>query len=153
MWHKLKQIHSKSTSNVWFNSLSDLFNICLYDGKSLTALCTHIEGTMQQVKALCSPAVAGPGRQMSLRYTLNMLNDELSTMAMLCALLCKDYASFILSVLLLNELTKKAVLEAFQTEEIQCYAAKEEAEINTKKGNNSVKSKSEGVKGEQGLML
>ncbi|KAG5727436.1 hypothetical protein E4T56_gene11919 [Termitomyces sp. T112] len=83
---------------------------------------------MQRIKALHPPAAVGPGGLTSPGYTLDMLDDELSTMAMLHALPCEDYASFISSVLLLNGLTKEAVLKAFQTEEIQCRAAEEEAE-------------------------
>ncbi|KNZ80990.1 hypothetical protein J132_03407 [Termitomyces sp. J132] len=131
MWQKLKEIHPKSAPNTHFNSLSDLLNIRLQDGKSLIDLRTCIKGTMQCIQALCPLAIVGTSRLTSPEYTLQMLNNELVTMAMLCTLPHNDYASFISSILLLNSLTKDNVLEAFQIEETQQSTAKEDAEIAT----------------------
>lgn len=125
---KIETDSIKVCSERMFQFPYGLFNIRLRDGESLTGLCTHVEGAMQRVKALFPPAVTGPGGLTSPGYTLEMLDDELSTMAMLHALPCEDYASFISSILLLNGLTKDAVLEAFRTEKTQRRAAEEEAE-------------------------
>ena len=43
MWTKLKEIHSKSTLNARFNSLSDLFNIRKKDDESLMDLATRAD--------------------------------------------------------------------------------------------------------------
>ncbi|KAG5726796.1 hypothetical protein E4T56_gene558 [Termitomyces sp. T112] len=131
MWQKLKEIHSKSAPNTRFNSLSSLFNIRLRDDESLVDLGTCIEGTMQHIQALHPPTIIGPSRLTSSGYTLQMLNNKLLTMAMLCTLPHDNYTSFISSVLLLNSLTKDNILEAFQIEETQQSAAKEDAEIAT----------------------
>ncbi|KNZ79414.1 hypothetical protein J132_10270, partial [Termitomyces sp. J132] len=123
MWEKLKEVHSKSALNAHFNSLSNIFDVQLCDDKMLTALCTCIEGAMQCIKALHPPLIVGPSGLTSPGYTLEMLNNKLTTMAMLCALPHKEYSPCILSVLMLNSLTKDAILEAFQTEETQHHAA------------------------------
>ncbi|KNZ72134.1 hypothetical protein J132_04415 [Termitomyces sp. J132] len=87
MWTKLCEVHSKSAPNMCFNSLSNLFNIHPHDNKTLTQLCTCVEGTMQRIHVLCLPAFIGPNGVTSSGYTLEMLDNELSTMAMLHALL------------------------------------------------------------------
>ncbi|KAG5715319.1 hypothetical protein E4T56_gene14598 [Termitomyces sp. T112] len=83
---------------------------------------------MQWIWALHPLAIVGPSGLTSLGYTLEMLDNELSTMAMLCVLPCKEYAAFISSVLLLNGLTKETILKAFQTEETQQRATREEVD-------------------------
>ncbi|KNZ75715.1 hypothetical protein J132_01965 [Termitomyces sp. J132] len=117
MWNKLKEICSKSAPNACFNSLSNLFNIQLKEEEALT-----------------QPA----------GYTLKMLDDELSTMAMLHALPHEEYSSFISLILMLNGFTKDAILEAFRTEETQCCAAEGKggssmAKANTAKASNTPK--------------
>ena len=123
MWTKLREIHSKSAPNMCFNSLSDLFNIRKKDDESLMDLATRAEGFMQRVKALhpiSSPTSTSTSTSPSpAAYTLETLNDELTIMAMICALPHEEYSSFISSLLLLTNLTKTAVLEAFRTEETQ----------------------------------
>ncbi|KNZ77267.1 hypothetical protein J132_05977 [Termitomyces sp. J132] len=106
MWSKLKEIHLKSASNAWFNSLTDVFNIHLCKDEELIDLCMHIQET----------------------YTIETLDDELLVMAMLCALPHEDYGSFISSVLMLNNLNQDAIIEAFCMEQVQYCAAKEEAQ-------------------------
>ena len=83
MWQKLRKIHSKSAPNARFNSLSDLFSVRKRDNESLTQLCTCIEGVMQRIRALCpAPTINSDGSQKAT-YTLKILDDELSIMAML----------------------------------------------------------------------
>lgn len=127
MWDKLKTIHSKSAPNARFNSLSDLFSIRKRDDESLTDLCTRIEGAMQRIRMLRPLPIVGPDGVTTQTYTIETLDDELSIMAMLRALPREEYGSFISSVLMLNRLTKEAVLEAFRTEETQRRGAEEEA--------------------------
>ncbi|KIJ39270.1 hypothetical protein M422DRAFT_175341, partial [Sphaerobolus stellatus SS14] len=109
MWEKLKSIHSKSAPNSRFNSLSDLLSIRLKDDESLTDLSSRIQGAMQKVMALCP----------KFGYNIEKLDEELVIMTMIRALPREDYASFISSVLLLTNLSKDTVLEAFRTEETQ----------------------------------
>ncbi|KNZ81160.1 hypothetical protein J132_02869 [Termitomyces sp. J132] len=127
MWVKLREIHSKSAPNARFNSLSDLFMVRLREEETLTQLCTHVEGCMQQIRSLRPPLIINSDGTATQTYTLEMLDDELCTMAMLRALLREDYGSFVSSVLMLNNLGKDMVKEAFCTEEIQHTAADEEA--------------------------
>ncbi|KNZ77805.1 hypothetical protein J132_03802 [Termitomyces sp. J132] len=128
MWAKPCEIHSKSAPNACFNSLSDLFNICLHDNKTLTQLCMCVEGAMQRIQVLHpTMPVLGPNEITSLGYTLEMLDDKLSTMAMLHALPCNEYSSFISSVLMLSALTKDADLEAFCNEKVQHCAVEDKA--------------------------
>ncbi|KNZ79423.1 hypothetical protein J132_10009 [Termitomyces sp. J132] len=89
-------------------------------------LCTHVEGAMQCIQALHPPPIVGLGIA-SPGYPLEMLDDELSTMAMIHALPHEEYSAFILSILMLNGLTKNNFLEALHTEEVQHSAAEEEA--------------------------
>ena len=109
IWDKLKEVHSKSALNSCFNSLSELFNIWLHEDESLLSLSAHVEGAMQKVTVLC-PAMG---------YDIKKLDEELTIMAMICALPHEEYSSFISSVLLLTTLSKDSVLDAFCTEETQ----------------------------------
>lgn len=127
MWAKLREVHSKSAPNARFNSLSDLFNVRLRDNETLTQLCARVKGTMQRIQSLRPPPILGQDGTIKPVYTLEMLDDELCSMAMLRALPRDDYASFISSVLMLNNLTNDTVEEAFRTEEVQRTAAEEEA--------------------------
>ncbi|KIJ40880.1 hypothetical protein M422DRAFT_141388, partial [Sphaerobolus stellatus SS14] len=108
MWDKLKSVHSKSTPNSRFNSLSDLLSIQLKDGEFLTDLSARIQGAMQKVKAIQPKG-----------YTLDNLDEELVSMSMIKDLPFETYGSFISSVLLLSDLSKDAILQAFRTEETQ----------------------------------
>lgn len=116
MWDKLKSIHSKSAPNSRFNSLNNLFAIRLKDNESLMALSACIQGAMQNVRAL---RPAG-------KYDITTLDEELVIMTMIRALLCEEYSSFISSVLLLPNLDKDSMLEAFRTEETQCCGVQSE---------------------------
>lgn len=82
---------------------------------------------MQRIQMLWPLPIVGPNRVTTQAYTIETLDDELSIMAMLQALPREEYSSFISSVLMLSQLTKEAVLEAFRTEEMQQHAAEEEA--------------------------
>ena len=82
---------------------------------------------MQCIRSLRPPPILGPDGVFKPVYTLKMLDNELCSMAMLHALPREDYAPFISSVLMLNNLTNDAVEEAFQTEEVQRSMAEEEA--------------------------
>jgi len=131
MWTKLKEIHSKSAPNAHFNSLSDLFNIRKKDDESLVDLATRAEGLMQRVKTLhliASPTSTSTSMSPSpTAYTLETLDKELTIMAMIRTLPREEYSSFISSLLLLTNLTKAAVLEAFCTEETQRQGGIEDA--------------------------
>ncbi|KIJ33332.1 hypothetical protein M422DRAFT_183425, partial [Sphaerobolus stellatus SS14] len=109
MWDKLKTVHSKSAPNSGFNSLSDLLSIRLKDDESLTAMSARIQGAIQKVKAL----------RPKVNYTIDKLDEELVIMTMIRALPREEYSSFISSILLLTDLSKDTVLEAFRTEETQ----------------------------------
>ncbi|KIJ35556.1 hypothetical protein M422DRAFT_148220, partial [Sphaerobolus stellatus SS14] len=103
MWDKLKTVHSKFAPNLRFNLLSDLLSICVKDDESLMAMSACIQGTMQKVKVL-HPKV---------HYTIGKLDEELIIMTMICALPWEEYSAFISSVLLLTDLSKDTILEAF----------------------------------------
>ncbi len=108
MWEKLRDIHSKSAPNSRINSLSDLMSIRLKDDEQLTDLAARVQGAMQKIRGLRPKD-----------YDLKNLDEELITMSMIKALPFEIYGSFISSVLLLSDLSKDAVLEAFRTEETQ----------------------------------
>ncbi|KNZ72701.1 hypothetical protein J132_02135 [Termitomyces sp. J132] len=123
MWAKLREIHSKAVANACFNSISNLFTVRLCDQEMLTQLCMRIEGAMQRIRSLRPPPIIGTDGTMTLAYTLEMLVDKLCTMAMLHALPRQDYGAFVSSVLVMNNLAKDMVKEAFCTEETQHAAA------------------------------
>lgn len=128
MWEKLHEIHSKSAPNSRFNSLSTLFSIRKRDDESLTDLTTRVEGAMLRVKALRPPDTKDSAGTITAKgYTLEKLDEELTIMAMIRALPA-EYNSFVSSVLLLSNITKDTILEAFRNEETQRRAAIEEAE-------------------------
>lgn len=52
-------------------------------------------------------------------YDIKKLDEELTIMAMIRALPCEEYSSFISSVLLLTTLSKDSILDVFRTEETQ----------------------------------
>ncbi|KNZ72565.1 hypothetical protein J132_02724, partial [Termitomyces sp. J132] len=126
MWVKPHEIHSKFVPNAHFNSLSNLFTVLLHEEETLTQLFTCVKGAMQHIWSLCSLPITNSDGTITVTYTLEMLDDKLCTMAMLCALPWEDYGPFVSSVLMLNNLAKDTIKEAFHTKETQhATAAKE----------------------------
>lgn len=127
MWRKLCKVHSKSAPNAHFNSFSDLFSIKKQDDESLVDLGAQVQSAMQYAKLLRpTPQIQANGTA-TQTYTIEVLNDKLMIMAMIWALLYEEYRLFILSILILNDMTIDTVLEAFHTEQVQQQVAKDEA--------------------------
>lgn len=127
MWRKLCEIHFKFAPNARFNSLSDLFAIRKHDNESLVDLRARVQSTMQQAKSLCPTPQTLPDGTTKPTYTIEILDNEFTIMAMIWALLWEEYRLFISSILMLNDMTIDTVLKAFCTEQVQQQAAEDEA--------------------------
>ncbi|KNZ78342.1 hypothetical protein J132_01122 [Termitomyces sp. J132] len=116
----------------WENQCSDaLYQLAVHvlqpakeskDDESLTDLCTQVEGAMQHIHTLCPQPVVSPDGTVKIMYTIKILDNKLSIIAMICMLPCEEYVAFISSILMLSSLMKEAVLEAFQIKPKRCNA-------------------------------
>jgi len=91
-----------------FNAYNDLFSIQKNDDETLVDLVVRIEHTMRNIK------------NMQLKdFTLEKLDDKLQCMALIRAL-PEEYSHFSTSLLLLDSLDKKRIIQAFCSEELNC---------------------------------
>ena len=89
-----------------FNAYADFFAIRKREDESLTALMARIDQGMQNIHNL-RPAA----------FSISDLDDELISMAMITSLPA-DYQSFRLSLLLLDQVDRSTLQEAFKNEEV-----------------------------------
>jgi len=107
MWKKLESVHQAQRPGNRFNAYDDLFSIRKLEGESLQSLVNRVESAMQNIKNL-----------RPVTFTLDHLDDELCSMAMIRAL-PEEYSSFTSSLMLLDKLDKATLQQAFHTEETQ----------------------------------
>ena len=84
-----------------FNAYDDLFSIRKKEEESLMSVTNRIDSAMCTIQNLCPQ-----------RFTLDKLDEELASMAMICSL-PDDYSSFVSSLLLMDKLEKSAIHQAF----------------------------------------
>jgi hypothetical protein len=99
--------HISKKPALQFNAYAELFAIFKQENESLTSLMVRIDQAMQNIYNLCPP-----------QFTLADLDDELQSMAMIRSL-SADYQSFRSSLMLLDQIDKHTLQEAFKNEEIQ----------------------------------
>jgi len=85
-----------------FNAYDDLFSIRKHDEEDLQSLINHVDDAIHRIRDL-----------RSIGFTLDKLDDELASMTLIRAL--PDDYSFVLSLLLKDDLDKMTVQSAFQT--------------------------------------
>jgi hypothetical protein len=107
MWEMLVSVHLQKKPGARFNTYDDLFSIRKQEDESLSNLMNRVNGAMRRIKDLRPKD-----------FTLDILDSELSSMAMICSL-PDDYSSFISSLLMKVTLTTSVVQQAFITEDIQ----------------------------------
>src|SRR5271156_4607481 len=107
MWKKLEGIHVQRKPGTHFNAYESLLSIRKRDDESLSDLMTRASKACQDIKAL-RPST----------FTLDDLDNELLSMALICALPA-DYNNFASSLLLLDSLSIDKLKSAFHNEESQ----------------------------------
>ncbi len=103
----LKDIHQQQKPGTRFNAYDILFSIRKDDDESLSTLVGRVSRAMQDIKALRPE-----------KFTINQLDDELQSMALIRAL-PSDFDNFVSSILLLHSLSLDKLVAAFHTEETQ----------------------------------
>jgi hypothetical protein len=108
MWEALEAVHRQKKAGMRFNAYDELFSIRKLEEESLQSLINRVESAKRSIKEL-RPST----------FTLDMLDDELASMALI-RLLPEEYSSFTSSLLLMDKLDKTTVHQAFVTEDLQC---------------------------------
>ena len=83
MWEKLKAVHQQKNAATRFNAYEALFNIQKNDDESLPALCARVEAAMAAIKDVRPE-----------KFTISDLDDDLSSMTLICALPSESFSAF-----------------------------------------------------------
>ncbi|KAF7776742.1 hypothetical protein Agabi119p4_5135 [Agaricus bisporus var. burnettii] len=107
MWEALEAVHRQKRAGMRFNAYDDLFSIRKLEEESLQSLINRVESSKRKIKELRPSS-----------FTLEQLDDELASMALIRAL-PDEFSGFTLSLLLMDKLDKTTVHQAFVTEDLQ----------------------------------
>jgi hypothetical protein len=107
MWEALEAVHCQKKAGMRFNAYDELFSIRKLEEESLQSLINCVETAKRSIK---EPRPS--------TFTLDMLDNELASMALI-RLLLEEYSGFTLSLLLMDKLDKTTVHQAFVTEDLQ----------------------------------
>ena len=105
IWTTLRNVHMSKKPGARFNAYDSLFSIRKQPNKSLQSLCSRIDSSMQNIQDLRPEA-----------FTMKDLDDELHSMALIRSL-PDEYKSLTHSLMLLDDLNKNTIREAFLAEE------------------------------------
>jgi transposase InsO family protein len=105
IWTTLRDVHMSKKPGARFNAYDTLFSIRKQPNESLQSLCARIDASMQTIQDL-RPAT----------FTLKEIDDELHSMALIRSL-PDEYKSLSQSLMLLDDLNKTKIREAFLAEE------------------------------------
>ena len=105
IWSTLRDVHMSKKPGARFNAYDELFSIRKQPNESLQSLCARIDVSMQNIQDL---------RPVS--FTLKDLDDELHSMTLIRSL-PDEYKSLSQSLMLLDDLNKTTIREAFLAEE------------------------------------
>lgn len=108
MWTSLQSVHLQKRPGMRFNAYDDLFSIRKQEDESLQSLINRVEDSVKSIRDLRPKD-----------FTLDKLDEELASMALIRALPSEEFSSFTSSLLLMDKLDKTAVHQAFVTEDIQ----------------------------------
>jgi len=106
IWGLLESAHVQKKPGARFNAYNDLFFIQKNNNETLMDLAVRIEHAMRNIKNLWSKD-----------FTLEKLDDELQCMALIRAL-PEEYSHFSTSLLLLDSLDKKKIIQTFCSKEL-----------------------------------
>ncbi len=106
IWTRLEAAHVSKKPAMRFNAYLDLFSIRKRDDETLSSVMIRIDQAMQQIHNLHPKT-----------FTLANLEDELHSMTMITCLPA-EYSSFRSSLMLLDQIDKRTLQEAFRNEEI-----------------------------------
>jgi hypothetical protein len=118
IWDTLKLVHVQQVPGMRFSVYSKLFGIAKGTCKTLPAIASSIEDTLARVKELC-PAIVRLATG-TRPYGLDNLNNKLVLMAMLRALLRKEYSNFTSSLMHTKDLTRADVEAVCQVDQTKC---------------------------------
>ena len=104
-WTTLRDVHMSKKPGARFNAYDDLFSIRKQPNESLQSLGARIDLSMQQIQDL-----------RPVGFTLKDLDDELHSMTLIRSL-PDEYKSLSHSLMLLDDLNKNTIREAFLAEE------------------------------------
>ncbi|XP_006459169.1 hypothetical protein AGABI2DRAFT_116129 [Agaricus bisporus var. bisporus H97] len=107
MWEALEAVHRQKRAGMRFNAYDDLFSIRKLEEESLQSLINRVESSKRKIKELRPSS-----------FTLEQLDDELASMALIRAL-PDAFSGFTSSLLLMDKLDKTTVHQAFVTEDLQ----------------------------------
>ena len=105
IWTTLRDVHMSKKPGARFNAYDDLFSIRKQPNESLQSPCARIDTSMQIIQDLRPQT-----------FTLKDLDDELHSMALIRSL-PDEYKSLSHSLMLLDDLNKNTIREAFLAEE------------------------------------
>jgi transposase InsO family protein len=105
IWTTLRDVHMSKKPGARFNAYDSLFSIRKQPNESLQSLCARIDTAMQNIQDLRPTA-----------FILKDLDDELHSMALIRSL-PDEYKSLSQSLMLLDDLNKNTIREAFLAEE------------------------------------
>ena len=105
IWTTLRDVHMSRKPGARFNAYDNLFSIRKQPNESLQTLCARIDASMQTIQDLRPSA-----------FTLKEMDDELHSMALIRSL-PDEYKSLSQSLMLLDDLNKNKIREAFLAEE------------------------------------
>ena len=105
IWYTLCDVHISKKPGAQFNAYDSLFSIRKQPIESLQSLYSRIDTSMQNIQDLCPTA-----------FTLKDLDDELHSMALIRSL-PNEYRSHTHSLMILDDLNKNMIREAFLAKE------------------------------------
>ena len=105
MWKALEEECLSKRPGARFNAYDDLFSIRKQEGESLTSLSGRVANAVRTIRDLRPSS-----------FTLEKMEEELECMALIRAL-PDEYSAFSSSLMLVDDLKKTTVLEAFKNEE------------------------------------
>ena len=105
IWTTLCDVHMSKKPGARFNAYDSLFSIRKQPNESLQSLCARIDASMQSIQDL-RPST----------FTLKEMDDELHSMALIRSL-PEEYKSLSQSLMLLDDLNKTKIRDAFSAEE------------------------------------
>jgi hypothetical protein len=108
MWGKLLEIHSQQVPGMRFGAYNALFSIVQQPDESLQAIAGRASEALARVQELRLDS-----------FTIDMLDDELAIMAMLCALPRKHYSEFVSALMRQKDLKHADIEAAFQAEQVE----------------------------------
>ncbi|KAF8226815.1 hypothetical protein L208DRAFT_344995 [Tricholoma matsutake] len=108
MWELLERGNQSKKPGTCFNTYDDLFSVRKQETEDLEGLIACVSEKVHAIKDLCPSG-----------FTLDDLDNELHSMALIRAL-PNEYSSFVSSLMLIDNLDRSTIHEAFRNEQLNC---------------------------------